>query len=239
MVWITPEGPAVVQAGLHGLRKAVTSLTGKTAVLMFTDGIVSSGGGKSSLKIAQEIAKDNDVCFYLISSATEDVNVKLLEAVSKINACSRVVPLALFLENPSFYTTALFTVRTTAYVKLTPVTKVVGFTTNDMLFDFDSASIRSEYSEKLALFGDFLQRNPEAYVVAAGYTDGTGDGEYNLLLSQQRAESFKKYIVDNFSIDEARIVPFWFGAFNPVADNGTREGRKLNRRVEIAVELED
>ncbi len=231
------QGPAVLQAGLRGLRKVMAGLTGKTAIIMFTDGIVTrSKHIKRPLQIAQEIARDHDVCFYLVSSANDEVNARLLETVSKVNTCSRVVPISLFLENPNFFTTALFTVRTTSYVKIKPVKKVVGFTTNDMLFDFDSAAVRSEYVERLDLLGTFLQRNPQTYVVAAGYTDSTGDREYNLLLSQRRVEGFKDYLVDNFSINEDRILLFWLGAFNPVADNGTREGRQLNRRVEIAID---
>ena len=231
------QGPAVLQAGLRGLRKAMAGLTGKTTIFMFTDGIATrSKGIKSPQQIVQELAQEHNICFYLISSATGEVNARLLKTVSQINTCSRVIPISLFLDNPNFFTTALFTVRTTSYVKVKPVKKVVGFTTNDILFDFDSAAIRKEYYERANMLGTFLKRHPKTYVVAAGYTDSIGDREYNLHLSQRRVQSLKDYLAESFGIHENRILMFWFGKFNPVADNSTREGRQLNRRVEIAVD---
>jgi OOP family OmpA-OmpF porin len=233
------QGPTMLQAGLSGLRKVVAGLSGKTAVIMFTDGTASVvRGPKKPLQIAQEIAKDTDICFYLISSATEAVNAQLLESVSKVNSCSRVIPLTAFMDNPLYLSGALFTVRTTAYERLTPTTQVVGVVADDMLFDYDSSAIRSEYNEKLDMLGDYLQKNPEAYVVAAGFADSAGDDEYNLWLSKRRATNVKNYLVSTFNIDMNRVVPLWYGEINPVADNATEEGRQLNRRVEIAVGVE-
>lgn len=230
------DGPTMLQAGLRGLRKAMAGLTGETAIIMFTDGTYSLvRGPKRPLQIAQEIAKEHDVCFYLISSATDDVNEKLLESVSKVNACSRVIPIEAFMDNPQYLSGALFTVKTTSYERLTPTTQVVGVVADDMLFDFDSSAIRSEYNEKLDKLGDYLKSNPDAYVVAGGFTDSAGDEEYNLALSERRASSVKSYLVSNFGIDEDRVVTLWFGKDNPVGDNATSEGRQLNRRVELAV----
>ena len=230
------QGPTMLQAGLSGLRKVVAGLSGKTAVIMFTDGTSSVvRGPKKPLQIAQEIVKDKDVCFYLISSATEAENAQLLEAVSKVNACSRVIPLAAFMDNPLYLSGALFTVKTSSYVRLKPTTQVVGVVADNMLFDYNSSAIRSEYNEKLDMLGDYLQKNPDAYVVAGGFADSTGEEEYNLALSERRAASVKDYLVNTFSVDANRIVTLWFGELNPVADNATDEGRQLNRRVEIAV----
>lgn len=232
----TGRGPAMLQAGLSALRKVVAGLTGKTAVFLFTDGIFNpTRGSKSPLQIAQEIASDHDVCFYLISSATQEVNVKLLEALSKVNACSKVVPMNLFIEYPNYLGGALFTVRATSYERLKPVTKVVGFVAPDMLFDFDRAGIRDEYMEPLGRLADYLQSNPDAYVVAAGFTDDTGGEEYNLALSERRVSALKNHLTNVHGIDADRIVPLWFGALNPVADNASAEGRQRNRRVEVAV----
>jgi OOP family OmpA-OmpF porin len=230
------QGPAMLQPGLSGLRKVLAGLTGKTAVFMFTDGIFSKTlGTKKPLKIAQELAAAHDVSFYLISSATGAAQKGLLESVSKVNASSRVVPLGAFMDYPSYISGALFTVKTTSYVRLKPTTKVVGFITNDMLFNWDSVAVREEYNEKLDLLGDFLQKTPDAFVVAAGFSDSTGAEEYNLALSERRVSSFKQYLVQEFGIDPVRIVPLWFGELNPVGDNATKAGRQLNRRVEIAV----
>ena len=190
------QGPTMLQAGLHGLRKVVAGLSGKTVVIMFTDGTSSVvRGTKKPLQIAQEIVKDQDVCFYLISSATEAVNEQLLASVSKVNACSRVIPLTAFMDNPLYLSGALFTVKTSSYVRLKPTTQVVGVVADNILFDYNSPAIRSEYNEKLDMLGDYLQKNPDAYVVAGGFADSTGDEEYNLALSERRAASVKDYLV--------------------------------------------
>ena len=230
------QGATTLNAGLHPLRKVLAGLTGKTAIIMFTDGKISRAQkAKRPLQIVQEIAQDHDVCFYLISSATADVEKQLLDAVSTINACSRVIPMAAFMDNPTYLSGGLFTVKTTAYERLVPATRVVGFEANDMLFDFNSSDIRGEYTDKLAMLEDYLQKNPDAFVVAAGFSDSVGDEEYNLALSERRASSFKDYLVNNFNIDTNRIVTLWYSEINPVADNATDEGRQRNRRVEVAV----
>jgi OOP family OmpA-OmpF porin len=230
------QGPTMLQAGLHGLRKVVANLSGKTAVVMFTDGSFTvSRGTKKPLQIAQEIAKDNDVCLYLISSATDDVNQRLLEAVSKVNACSRVVPLVTFLDNPNYLGGALFTVKTTSYDRLVPATQVVGAVADNTLFDFNSSDIRPEFKSNLDQIGNYLQSNPDAYAVAAGFADSVGEEEYNLALSERRAQSVTSYLTDTHGISPDRIVTLWFGEFNPLADNATASGRALNRRVEVAV----
>lgn len=230
------RGGTTLNAGLSPLRRVVAGLSGKTAVIMFTDGMVTRARGtRPPLQIAQEIARDNDVCFYLISSATPDVEKRLVDVADQINTCSRVIPLAQFLDNPLYLSGALFTVKTTAYARIKPVTEVVGFIANDMHFDFDSSAIRGDYDEKLDILGSYLQNNPNAFAVAAGYTCNIGTEAYNLWLSERRAESFKSRLVDKYGIDANRVVTLWYGPFNPVADNATSEGRQRNRRVEIAV----
>ena len=232
------QGATTLNAGLHPSAQSLAGLSGKTAMIMFTDGKTSRvRGPKRPLQIAQEMAKEHDVCFYLISSATADVEKQLLDAVSTINACSRVIPMAAFMDNPTYLSGALFTVKTTAYERLVPAIQVVGFEANDMLFDFNDAAVRGEYIDKLAMLGDYLQKNTDAFVVAAGFADSVGDEEYNLALSEQRAASFKDHLVNNYRIDANRIVTLWYGELNPVADNTTDEGRQLNRRVEVAVGL--
>jgi len=230
------QGPTMLQAGFRGLRKVVNNLSGRTAVIMFTDGTATVvRGPKRPVQIAQEIAKDNNVCFYLISSATDEVNAQLLEAASTVNACSRVIPIAAFMDNPQYLSGALFTVKTTSYTRLKPMTQTVGVFVDDILFDYDSSVISSAYNDKLDQLGDYLVKNPDAFLVVGGFADSTGDDEYNMWLSKRRALSIKTYLLGTYSIDSDRIVLQWFGEQNPAADNATEEGRQLNRRAELAV----
>jgi OOP family OmpA-OmpF porin len=230
------QGGTTLNAGLSPLRKVVAGLSGKTAVIMFTDGkITRLRGTKMPLQIAQEIARDNDVCFYLISSATEEMNAQMLESVTQVNACSRVIPIAAFMDNPQYLSGALFVVRTTSYTRLKPMTQTVGVFVDDVLFDFDSSVLRSEYNAKLDELGDYLVKNPDAFLVVGGFADSVGDDEYNMWLSKRRALSIKSYLLGTYDIAGERVVLQWFGENNPAADNATEEGRQLNRRVEMAV----
>lgn len=228
------SGPTMLQPVFSSIRKPIAGLSGKTAVIMFTDGSFSKvRGPKKPVEIAREIAKESDVCFYLISSATEAANEQLLAAVSSVNSCSRVVPLDNFLDNPHYLAGGLFTVKTTTYARMTPMTQT-RVDVNNVLFGFDSYTIGSEFNEKLDMLANFLKENPDAFVVASGFTDSMGDEEYNLGLSERRVNAVKDYLV-NAGIDEDRIVAHWFGQLNPVGDNATAEGQALNRRVEFAV----
>jgi OmpA-OmpF porin, OOP family len=230
------QGPTMLQAGLSGLGKILDGLSGKTAVIMFTDGSYTvRRGPKRPVEIARELAQKHDVSFYLISSGTSDVSEKLNKALSTVNASSRVIPLTYFLDSPTYLSGILFTVKTSSYERLKPVTKVVGVKMDNVLFDFNSAVIRSEYNERLDTLGDYLQKNPDAYVIAAGFADSTGDEGYNLELSRHRADSVRDYLMNKFTLDPNRVVTLWYGEMNPVGDNATDDGRRLNRRVELAV----
>jgi outer membrane protein OmpA-like peptidoglycan-associated protein len=71
-------------------------------------------------------------------------------------------------------------------------------------------------------------------VEISGHTDNTASAEHNLDLSNRRAKSVVAALVKS-GIAEARLQPKGYGLTRPVADNGTAQGRALNRRVEVSV----
>ena len=77
--------------------------------------------------------------------------------------------------------------------------------------------------------------NSKGYVLeVSGFADATGSIDRNRALSQRRADTVIRYLVENHSIPLRRIVtPYGYGESNPVAENKTREGRAQNRRVEV------
>ncbi len=77
-----------------------------------------------------------------------------------------------------------------------------------------------------------LKENPDIEIEVRGYTDNTGKYESNVKLSQRRADSVKKYLVEN-GVEGARIKTAGFGPDNPIAPNDTKEGRAKNRRIEF------
>ena len=104
-----------------------------------------------------------------------------------------------------------------------------------MKFKFDKSDIVTEYDSELLTFADVLKKYPELHVIIEGHTDSVGTANYNKKLSQRRAESVKKYLVDTLGIDASRLKTVGYGFEKPVASNKTAEGRKKNRRVEIVV----
>jgi outer membrane protein OmpA-like peptidoglycan-associated protein len=114
-------------------------------------------------------------------------------------------------------------------------TRIAGAKAGNVQFAFDRADIEPQFASELDKLGKFLQDNPKATVALAGFTDSIGPEEYNVYLSQRRAEGVASYLKQNFNIGSDRIATFWYGKTNPIADNSTSQGRAMNRRVEIAV----
>jgi OmpA-OmpF porin, OOP family len=80
-------------------------------------------------------------------------------------------------------------------------------------------------------------KNEKGHVIqVAGFASADGNESLNRRLSQRRAEAVMSYLIENHDISQRRIItPLGFGEARAVADNNTREGRKENRRVEVAI----
>jgi outer membrane protein OmpA-like peptidoglycan-associated protein len=101
-----------------------------------------------------------------------------------------------------------------------------------ILFDLDSANIRSESKPVLDEVLGVLKGEPGWKVLIEGHTDSTGSDSHNQTLSQHRADSVKSHLVAG-GIDAGRLQTQGFGESKPVADNATELGRAQNRRVEL------
>lgn len=101
-------------------------------------------------------------------------------------------------------------------------------------FEFNSARLTPNAKIVLQDVVDTLAGQPELRVEIAGHTDSKGLAEYNKQLSQERAQSVKRFLVDN-GIDADRLKAVGYGETKPRADNDTQAGREENRRVEFSV----
>jgi outer membrane protein OmpA-like peptidoglycan-associated protein len=105
---------------------------------------------------------------------------------------------------------------------------------SDVLFDFDSANLKPGAREKVARIAGILQSHPDLRIQVEGHTDSVGSDDYNLRLSERRAESVRTGLVQQ-GIARDVVGTAGFGESKPVATNGTAAGRQQNRRVEIVV----
>ncbi|RPI18867.1 MAG: hypothetical protein EHM58_03805 [Ignavibacteriae bacterium] len=105
---------------------------------------------------------------------------------------------------------------------------------NNIYFDFDKYDLKPESFSELERVYKFLTDNPEIKVEISAHTDAIGSEEYNMGLSQKRAQSVVDYLI-SIGINQDRLIAKGYGKSQPVADNGTEEGRALNRRVEMKI----
>ena len=109
---------------------------------------------------------------------------------------------------------------------------------NAVRFDTNKATLTSQAKTNLdkliPVFKEYADTNIEIF----GYTDSTGSPEYNLTLSQKRAESVKNYMISK-GLYSSRFKTTGVGIANPIATNDTPGGRSQNRRVEFAILAND
>ncbi|MDO8141992.1 MAG: OmpA family protein, partial [Candidatus Brocadiales bacterium] len=99
-------------------------------------------------------------------------------------------------------------------------------------FDYKKWDIKEEFNSNLSNIVDVLQKNQNMYIRIEGHTDNIGSMEYNIELSEKRAQAVKNYLVGK-GIHESRVSIMGFGYKKPIAPNDTEKGRSLNRRAEI------
>ncbi|MFY8275309.1 OmpA family protein [Pseudoalteromonas sp. SSDWG2] len=105
---------------------------------------------------------------------------------------------------------------------------------SNITFATDQSYISSGFHKTLDAIASVMNKYEKTYLSVEGHTDSTGDAGYNQNLSEQRASSVKSYLV-NSNILAARVSTRGWGETRPIADNGTANGRALNRRVEIQI----
>ena len=117
---------------------------------------------------------------------------------------------------------------------LTPIEKGSSIRLNNLFFDFNKSDIKKESYPELERLVDLLQKNPTIKIEIAGHTDNVGDQDYNLKLSQQRADAVVSFLKTKKIADD-RIKGVGYGKNKPIANNETEEGKAINRRVEFLI----
>ena len=107
-------------------------------------------------------------------------------------------------------------------------------TIGDVLFATGKADLSSDALRSVDKLAEFLQAHPNRNVLIEGHTDSVGSDEFNLTLSQKRADSVKEALTGK-GIGEERITAKGYGKKYPVASNDTVSGKQQNRRVEVII----
>lgn len=103
---------------------------------------------------------------------------------------------------------------------------------SDITFDVDRSDVKPQFRDTLYNVAQTLREYESTTVDVAGHADSTGTDEYNMALSQRRADAVSAILTSN-GVNPVRVVAVGFGESRPIASNDTPEGRAKNRRVEI------
>jgi len=248
----TPLGSAVI--GAHEDLKATT---GKTAVIIVTDGKDLTHNPQEALDaMAAELG--DRLCVYSIQVGDDPKGAESLQKLAGTTGCG-------FATTAESLTPANEMASFVEKVFLAPFVKPVeavildsdGDGVPDHLdkcpgtpkgaavdaegcwilgtihFDFDKYDIQSVAIPVLSDIGDVMMKNPTLKMNINGFTDNIGTLEYNQALSERRAQAAKDYLVKQ-GLDSERFSISGFAYTMPASSNDTEEGRRMNRRVEFA-----
>lgn len=183
-----------------------------------------------------KLVKNNTYYFYVdisddsneskVTQLTESSALKILDNKKyQVHQISRVVPNC----------TAVKEIKNTEPVKVMPpvLEKEVNIEL-EVLFDTDKHFIKPAFHKEVREVAEFMTAYPNTTAVIEGHTDSRAPEGYNQKLSERRANSVKKMLIDKFGVESDRLEAIGYGELRPRSTNNTKEGRQLNRRV-IAV----
>jgi OmpA-OmpF porin, OOP family len=119
-------------------------------------------------------------------------------------------------------------------IELTPIADNATIPLNNIFFNFDDASLRSESFPELNRIVALMGERKAMQVEISGHTDQLGPDAYNMKLSERRAKTVTQYLLDK-GVEAGRITTTWFGETKPVDTTNTKVGNRKNRRVEFKI----
>jgi len=105
---------------------------------------------------------------------------------------------------------------------------------NGVYFETNKSDIKGASANTLDKLAGIFKEYPKTNILVEGHTDSDGAAEYNMGLSQRRAQAVTNYLVSK-GISSGRFTTKWYGEEQPKASNETAEGKAQNRRVELAI----
>ena len=221
---LTPMGPGIDQLG-----PVLAGLSGKTAIIMLSDGRHNMGA--DPVLMAQSLYNQYpEICFHVVSFAEDAYGKSVNEAVNQVGGD------CVYAEGPVLLQDGVALeqfVRDVFYDEVEEQEEVLIL--RGIHFDFDKYNIKPEWIPVLDEAVDFLMTKPNVRVVVEGHTDSIGTVAYNQKLSERRARAVYDYLLSR-GIEPSRMSTVGYSELRPKASNDTDEGRAINRRVEFQVE---
>ncbi|WP_319762360.1 OmpA family protein [Maridesulfovibrio sp.] len=231
--------------GFANLDKVVAKWQGKFAVIFVSDGLTNSGRNPARV-VSDMVKKYGDrFCLHIISVADTPRGKANLKHLSSMTPCGVYVDATDLADKAildKFAQDVFYTQEEELIVEIVeevvvppvvPVQEKIVF--RNFNFGFDKYKITDEMVPALTEAASMLDEYPNLKVMVGGHTDSSGSEAYNQGLSERRAKSVADWLAAN-GVAPERLQVKGYGELNPKYDNKTKEGRKLNRRVEIDVE---
>jgi len=217
---MTPWGP-----GLQQIDSVIAGLSGKTALVIFTDGY-DNVGIDAAVAAQQLQSKYGDkLCIMVVSFADTKHGQEQVKKIASLSRCNCIVDGDVFLRDQAARITFL---RCGIYDEGNDESIIF----RSIYFDFDKYNIKREFLPVLDEGVSIIKSKTNTRVRLEGHTDSVGSVAYNQKLSERRANSVKTYFVKK-GVNASIIDAVGYGKLRPRFDNSTAEGRKMNRRVEI------
>lgn len=202
---------------------------GTKAVVLVTDGEfdLRTKGKRSPIDALTAFGKANPgSCVHIVSAAYTPEEKAAVKALSEINACTVSVELEDVMRSDEVFEQFI------ENVFFKDCSKIPAIEIPDVYFDFDKASLKPEGRVKLQNVLKVIEgRDPSEKITIEGWTDWMGSDAYNAELSQKRAEAVMAFFIEH-GIDPARLTAEGKGKSFKY-ENQTKEGRSMNRRVEL------
>ncbi|MEF2229961.1 MAG: OmpA family protein [Pseudodesulfovibrio sp.] len=222
--------------GLMDLDPVLSGLTGKTALIIFTDGNSNIGADPVAQSKALYAKYGDRLCIHIVSFADEARGQMIIDQIRALSSCTVVADYA-SLNAPGGMDKF---VKDVFYAEVAdapapapaPAPVAIPSISFNLHFGFDKYQLTDEMTPVLEEAKAILDEYPAASFEVAGHTDSTGTDAYNQGLSERRAASVRDWLIAN-GVNGGRLEAKGYGELAPKYDNATSEGRKLNRRVDI------
>lgn len=219
--------------GLMDLDPIISGLSGNVALIIFTDGRSNIGADPIAQAKALYAKYGDKLCIHVVSYADTPQGQMVIDELRALSSCSVVADYASLMAPGGMDAYVGNVFYTEAAAPKAPVVAAQAETiTFSLHFGFDKYEITDEMIPVLEQVQIILEESPNAMFEIAGHTDSTGTEAYNQGLSERRAAAVKGWLT-KVGVPAAQLEAKGYGEMAPKYDNGTKEGRKLNRRVEI------